>query len=255
MKRIAGIGRFRSRLSKRQSRGKMMKICALLFSIVLIGLAGLGEVSAQDAAVPGSDTVRPVDVSLSEIISRVEQRYDVPGFSAGFHQLSTIKAMDISDEATGRLFVKRPGKMRWEYEKPIPQVIITNGSRLLIHRPEDNQVMLGKSPAFFGDGKGAGFLADIRLLRRKFEITPAPETNPLLYTLRLKPVEVSMDVSEIYLHITKSEYIVKQVTTYNVYGDQTAIDLIDSTFDAIPADHLFTLSIPEGADVLTLDEP
>ncbi len=232
-----------------------MKNCLRIVSLLLIGVAGIGDLPAQETATPADAAARQAGAGLTEIISRVEQRYDVPGFSAAFHQLSTIKAMDISDEATGKLFVKRPGKMRWEYEQPIPQVIITNGTRLLVYRPEDNQVMLGKSPAFFGDGKGAGFLADIRLLRRKFEITPAPETDPLLYALRLRPVEGSLDVSEIYLYISKTDYTVKQVITYNVYGDKTAIELIDSTFDTIPKEGLFDLSIPEGADVLTLDEP
>ena len=235
----------------------MMKtrICVFCISLALIGLVGIDFMEDRSAAAQNEPAARRADLSLTEIIDRVEQRYDVPGFSAAFRQKSTIKAMDITDEATGKLFVKRPGKMRWEYEQPIPQVIITNGSRLLIHRPEDNQVMLGKSPAFFGDGKGAGFLADIRVLRRKFEITPAPETDPLVYTLRLRPVEETMEVSEIYLQIVKADFIVKRVITFNTYGDETAIELIDSTFDAIPGDQLFTMGIPEGADVLTLDEP
>lgn len=221
--------------------------------MALIGIAAAGEVSGQETGTQGG--TRRAAEPLTEIISRVEQRYDVPGFSASFHQRSTIKAMDISDEATGKLYVKRPGKMRWEYREPVRQIIITNGSRLLIHRPEDNQVMLGKSPAFFGDGKGAGFLADIRVLRRKFEITPAPEIDPRLYSLQLRPLEDTIDVSEITLHVAKSDYTVKQVITTNVYGDKTAIELIDSAFDVIPPDRLFTLDIPQGADVLTLDEP
>ena len=232
-----------------------MRATVLFFCLIWVGFAGVGEIRAQESAAKGTLDAHLSAASLTEIVSKVEQRYDVAGFSAAFHQISTIKAMDISDEASGKLFVKRPGKMRWEYEQTTPQIIITNGSRLLIHRPEDNQVMLGKSPAFFGDGKGAGFLADIRVLRRKFEITPAPETDPLRYALRLKPVAGSIDVSEVTLHIGKSDYIVKQVITTNAYGDKTAIDLIDSTFDAIPADDLFAMDIPQGADVLTLDEP
>ena len=233
----------------------MMKKIALVCSLMVMGLVGSGETFAQETAAAGGSAALAADLPLSEIISRVEQRYDIAGFSADFHQVSTIKAMDISDEAKGKLFVKRPGKMRWEYLEPMAQIIITNGSRLLIHRPEDNQVMLGKSPAFFGDGKGAGFLADIRVLRRKFEITPAPETDPTQYALRLRPLEDAIDVSEVTLAISKADYIIRQVVTINAYGDKTAIDLIDSTFDAIPDDALFTLTIPEGADVLTLDEP
>lgn len=206
------------------------------------------SISLADTAASGPE------LTLNQIIDRVENQYDVPGFTAGFFQLSTIKAMDISDEATGKIFVKRPGKMRWEYEKPERQMIITNGQRLWVYRPEDNQVMLGKSPAFFSDGKGAGFLADIKVLRRKFNITQAISDDNLLYALKLQPIESSADLSEIYLYISKKTFEVKTVVTYNVYGDETRIDLINSLFDRIPDDALFTFTIPEGTDVLTLDE-
>ncbi len=105
-------------------------------------------------------------LTLDEIIGRVEKRYMDSGFSVQFVQVSTLKAMNIEDTATGRLFVKHPGMMRWEYEKPDKQTIITDGTKLWIHRPDDNQVMIGKAPSFFGDGKGAGFLSDIKRVQQ-----------------------------------------------------------------------------------------
>ncbi|MFZ0132886.1 MAG: outer membrane lipoprotein carrier protein LolA, partial [Desulfobacterales bacterium] len=97
--------------------------------------------SLPPAALAGED-------GLEEVIAQVEKRYDVLGFSADFHQVSTIKAMEISDEATGRMFVRKPEMMRWEYDKPERQVIITNADKLWIYRPQDNQVTVGKAPAF-----------------------------------------------------------------------------------------------------------
>jgi outer membrane lipoprotein carrier protein len=232
------------RYLSRENGMKTKILLTLLTILVLIGSA---------AAV--ADTAKqPEALSLTEIINRVEKHYDVPGFMAYFHQLSTIKAMDISDEASGKIYVKRPGKMRWEYEKPDRQIIITNGSRLWIYRPDDNQVMIGKSPAFFGDGKGAGFLADIKLLRRRFTITPGQSKDTRFYALKLQPVEESLGINEIYLYVSKTTFNVKRVVTVNPYGDNTTIDLINSRFDQIPDDNLFTFEIPEGTDVLTLDE-
>jgi outer membrane lipoprotein carrier protein len=224
-----------------------MKTKILLTVATILAFIGCGAAAADTAN-------QPVELSLTEIINRVEEHYDVPGFMAHFSQLSTIKAMDISDEASGKIFVKRPGKMRWEYEKPDRQIIITNGSKLWVYRPDDNQVMIGKSPAFFGDGKGAGFLADIKLLRRKFTITPGRSKDARFYALKLRPVEASLGITEIYLYVSKTTFNVKRVVTVNPYGDKTSIDLINSRFDQIPDDHLFTFEIPEGTDVLTLDE-
>ena len=206
------------------------------------------EAAAADTAAPEQEP------TLSRILERVEQRYDVPGFSANFFQLAAIKAMDISDEATGKIFVKRPGKMRWEYEKPDRQIIITNGRQLWVYRPEDNQVMIGKSPTFFGDGKGAGFLADIKVLRRKFEISLIERKDDRFHILKLVPLETVADIATIHLYISRTTFDIKRVVTFNVYGDETRIDLLNSQFRIVPKDALFDFSIPAGVDVLTLDE-
>ena len=54
-------------------------------------------------------------LTLDEILERVEKRYGAQGFSAQFLQVSNLKAMQISETASGKLFVKKPGKMRWEW--------------------------------------------------------------------------------------------------------------------------------------------
>ena len=191
---------------------------------------------------------------LDEIVKQVEKRYDVPGFTSDFHQISTIKAMDIADEATGKMSVRKPEMMRWEYEKPEHQIIITNAERLWIYRPQDNQVIVGKSPAFFAGGKGAGFLADIKVLRRKFDISVAPSDAEQFHVLKLVPIEKTIDVERILLYVSKSTYTVQRVVTYNAYGDETLIDLLNSRFDKVPDLSLFTFTIPEGTDVVTMDE-
>lgn len=226
-----------------------MRIVPVIGSLLILILTA--------GSIPAADSTDQTDrePSLQTVIAGVENRYDVPGFTADFHQVSTIEAMQISDEANGRMFVRKPEMMRWEYEQPDPQVIITNGKRLWIYRPEDNQVIIGRSPAFFGDGKGAGFLADIRVLRRKFDIAFAERDEPDFHVLKLRPREQTIEVAEIDLYVRKSDYTVKRVVTYNPYGDQTRIDLINSRFDQVPELDLFTFTIPEGTDVVTMDEP
>jgi outer membrane lipoprotein carrier protein len=106
------------------------------------------------------------ELTLEQILDRVEKRYTDKSFKAEFAQESTLKAMDITDFASGKIFVRYPGMMRWEYEKPEKQIIVTDGHKLWIYRPADNQVTTGSAPAFFGDGTGASCLSDIKLIRR-----------------------------------------------------------------------------------------
>jgi len=194
------------------------------------------------------------DLTLNQILDRVEQRYAGKGFKADFVQESTLKAMDITDVASGKVFVRYPGMMRWEYEKPQKQVIITDGHKLWIHRPEDNQVMTGNAPVFFRDGKGASFLSDIKLIRQKFKITLESSKNDSFYELKLLPLEKTFDVSDIRLSVTKTTFTVNRVVTVNSYEDENRIEFINHQFSVALDDSLFSFEIPKGADVLQIDE-
>ena len=193
------------------------------------------------------------DTTLDRILEGMEKKYTNSSFSATFLQESTIKAMELTDFAKGKVYVRYPGKMRWEYEKPDKQIIITDGYKLWIYRPEDNQVMTGSAPEFFRDGKGASFLSDIKLLRQKFDIELLEEEKSLFYELKLIPREKNMDVASIRLSVSMSTFTVMRVITYNLYGDETRIELLNSEFGIALNDDLFSFKIPKGVDVLKID--
>ena len=194
------------------------------------------------------------DLTLEQILARLEKHYTGNNFKAQFIQESTVKAMQITDFASGKIFVRYPGKMRWEYEKPEKQVIITDGLKLWIYRPADNQVMTGSAPAFFSDGKGASFLSDITLVRKKFNISLGESKDDFFYELKLKPLEKTLDVTDIRLSVTKNTFTVIRVVTYNTYGDENRIELLNHEFKADLKDSLFSFEAPEGTDVLQLEE-
>ena len=214
------------------------------------GSAGLYQnVSAQPPS-PVEDS----RLSLDDIIEKIEKRYSVPGFSAQFFQTSTIKAMEITDNASGKAFFKRPGKMRWEYETPDRQIIMTDNETLWIFRPEDNQVMIGKAPSFFEGGKGFSFLSDMKLIKNKFSIALEKKTGNDYYKLKLLPREKAFDVSVIYLSVSTKTFDVVRIVTVNSYGDETLIVFSDIQFRKKIDDSMFSFKLPEGVEVLNLDE-
>jgi len=228
------------------------KICWVVFLLFFFfcGQTVLGgNLPSETASTPDDSSL-----TLDEIMDRVEKHYAVPGFSADFYQTSTIKAMEITDSASGKAFFKRPGKMRWEYETPDRQMIITDSNTLWVFRPEDNQVMIGKAPSFFKDGKGFSFLTDMKVIKQKFNIGLETETKEDLFTLKLLPKEKTYDLVEIYLGISKKTFEVVRIVTYNSYGDETRIVFNNIQFKQQLDDGMFVFSVPKGIEVLTLDE-
>lgn len=219
-----------------------MKLKIILFLICAFVVSGTSPIAGEKM------------LSLSEIMDKVEKRYDGPDFSAYFIQESTLKAMDISDVASGSIFVKRPGMMRWEYDKPDRQTITTDGKKLWVYKPDDNQVMIGKAPSFFGDGKGAGFLSDMKLIREKFKASFEKEKSDHDYVIKLLPKEQTVGITKIYLAISKITFKIKKIITLNEYDDETVIELVNSKFNLNLDRSLFSFIVPEGTDVIMMDE-
>jgi len=73
---------------------------------------------------------------------------------ARFAQMVLDKNLKMLQQATGTMQFSRPGKFRWDYDKPQEQVIVSDGSQVWLYDKDLNQVTvrpldraLGSSPA------------------------------------------------------------------------------------------------------------
>jgi len=115
--------------------------------------------------------------------------------------------------------------------------------------------MMGKAPEFFSDGKGAGFLSDIRQIRKNFSIQLQKADNEAYHRLKLVPANPTPELSDVMISVTKTTFQVDQVVTHNAYGDETRIVLSGYQFNIEPDDALFTFNTPDGVDAIQIDQP
>jgi len=191
-----------------------------------------------------------IDPLVDQVLSGVEKRYASSAFSARFEIESTLKAMQITDTAAGRLMVKYPGKMRWEYEPPDSQLFVTDGVTLWMYQPEERQVLVGQAAEKLGGSQGVSFLSDVRLLRQQFQIDLDPNGNNVLARLKLTPRAGAFDIVSITLTVDRATYDVIEVLSINQLGNPTRIVFHDIAFQQTFPDTLFQFETPEGTDVL-----
>jgi len=225
-----------------------------VFLFLALSVMPVQTLFGQDSRKPSNAVIKEKDQAVDRILDCVEKRYSGQGFSARFFQTSTLQAMKISDSANGQAYFKKPGMMKWEYIKPDRQQIITDGSTLWIYRPDDKQVTVGTFPSFFNNGKGAGFLSDISLIRKKFIVSIGESLVASETMLKLWPQEKNIDISVIHLTISAETFNVIRVVTYNAYGDETRIELTDIDFTSSQPDSTFHFTIPPGTDIVQMDQ-
>ena len=96
----------------------------IFFLTLLLGcFIGINDFHPKDARADTPET--------QEILNRIEKKYAGNDFSADFHQVSTLTALEITEAASGKVFFSHPGKMRWEYLVPTQHQIISDGTNPL----------------------------------------------------------------------------------------------------------------------------
>lgn len=189
---------------------------------------------------------------VENILKQLENRYTKQGFKADFEQESRLSSIDISDHASGSIYIKYPGKLRWEYKTPQRQLYISNGKKLWIYKPDENQVILGNPLLFFGKGKGADILSNIEAMRENFEIFLEKDFYDH-WILKLNPIDKSIALSDIYLKISKSKLEIFSLTSFDLYGDKNEITFKNIKFKKDINDKKFDFEIPKDAQIFEMD--
>ena len=166
--------------------------------------------------------------------------------TARFEQQVFDRAGKVVDRASGTFAFARPGKFRWTYEKPHPQVLVGDGSKLWIHDPDLNQVTVKHIDKAISSTPAA-------LLAGKDDITA-------LFTLRdagslegLQWVEATPKAQDTGFERVRLGLKGKTLAAMELYdqlGGHTILRFTDLKANAPVAADQFKFTPPKGADVL-----
>ena len=95
---------------------------------------------------------------LAITLEQVQERYqEMQSFQGNFLQTTIVESEDRRASASGIIAYQRPGKMRWEYQEPDPQLIVTDGDTLWLYDPLLENVTIQELAAVT-DGTALAFL-------------------------------------------------------------------------------------------------
>jgi len=90
---------------------------------------------------------------------------------ARFAQTYTYASLGRRQVSKGALEVKKPGKMRWDYESPSAKTIVVNGSRLVQWEPEANQAFVDEKFDATAMSAAVTFLLGKGSLEKEFHLS------------------------------------------------------------------------------------
>src|SRR6185369_4004306 len=130
--------------------------CAVLFALAVCAAAGGRLLSAADSTAP-------------ELAAALQRKYTaIKDFSADFTHAYEGGVLRKQITERGRLLVKKPGKMRWDYTAPERKQFVSDGAKMYSYLPEDKQVIVSDVPPEDQAGTPTLFLAGKGSLTRDF---------------------------------------------------------------------------------------
>ena len=187
--------------------------------------------------------------SPTEVAGALQTKYDrVRDFTADFTQLHVGLLKKKGSLHSGKLQVKKPGKMRWDYAAPEKQLFVSDGTTIYLFVPADNQVTV--SPVPKQDATSAMmFLTGKGNIVRDFAVTFTPKAPEGTYGLRLQPKVAERDYDWLELVVEKGSMQIRQLTAANRQGGQETFTFTNFKENVGLSDKTFEFKIPRGADV------
>ncbi len=226
--------------------GARVLLATAAWAVLALPVHPLGTVRA---ATPTDDVVERVQASCLR----------TRDLSAQFHQTATNRALGQVQEASGVFLAKRPGMMRWEYEKPDARLFVTDGKTFWAYSPTEKQVMVQDVADALASRLPLSFLAGNCNLATDFDITLVENAGthaaPTSRVLDLKPKRPEAGIVRMLLEVTAKGYTVEKATLFDAYGNTTAISLTHLKLNTGLDDQQFRFTPPSGVTVVTPGKP
>jgi outer membrane lipoprotein carrier protein len=193
--------------------------------------------------------------SAAELAQALQSKYNgIRDFSADF--VHTYKGGVLKKQITekGRLLIKKPGKMRWDYTVPEPKQFVSDGVKVYSYIPADKQVIVGTVPQGDAASTPALFLTGKGDLIRDFtaSIGEVPAGSPAgTRALKLVPRKAQPDYDWLVLLVEPGSLTLRGMVTADTQGGTSVFSFSNLKENVGLADREFTFRMPRGVDVIT----
>lgn len=189
---------------------------------------------------------------LASLARSVDQHYNsMKSFKAAFTEF--YQAPGISRNESGTLWLKKPGKMRWEYHEPQEKLFVSNSQVAYFYVPGENQARKTSVKKLDDLRSPLRYLLGKTKLQKELDgLSFAPDVAPLQpgdKVLRGVPKALKDRVSEVLLEINPAHQIVR-ILIRELDGSTTDFHFSQIEENIPVQDSLFRFTPPPGVETI-----
>lgn len=216
----------------------MVKVVAALTLGLLVAV---GSASAQ---------------TLDDVVREIESAYSrMTDLRADVNQTAFNKSLNQTIPARGTVFLKKGGRLRWEYTEPTPQEIVSDGKKLWVYTPTLNQANVSEAPQALA-GPAGSFLAGLGRLRSEFQVrflNPAqPKDADGNWVLDLTPKQPLPTLARLILSVDGKSWEIRKAVLHDQFENTVTMRFTKMAVNTGLPDRTFTFVAPKGVVIVPL---
>lgn len=186
------------------------------------------------------------------VAQAVDERYNhLRSLQAEFTEIYRGAGMERTE--SGTLWLKKPGKMRWEYRSPRDKLFLSDGKDAWFYVPGEPQVRRTAVKKLDDLRSPLAFLLGKTKLEKELQgLSLAPDVTPLAagdVVLRGVTKSFADRVGQVLLEITPEHWI-SRILIEEVDGSATEYRFTSYRENVDVPDHRFQFVVPDGVEVI-----
>ena len=178
-------------------------------------------------------------------------------FTADFKQETAMRMSTRSRTAEGRVTIKKPMFIRWDYVSPDKQILVGNGRQFLMYFEKTKQMIIRPVDDYMESDVTYAFFTGTGDILRDFDVHDGKVEDGILETdlgddffLKLVPKKQHPQLEYMLLWIDRSSHLINRLQLIDLFGNVT--DLVFSNIHTgVPvAEEYFSFTPPPGTEVI-----
>lgn len=203
----------------------------IIYALIVVICALTSENSRAHAKKSATKKASSKNESRKNPLSDVQEKYkNVKTLTAEFTQRQKNVTLGTTKESSGRIYIMRPNKFRWETHEPEKSLLVGNGKKVWFYTApfregEKGQVMT-KRAADVQSKLAIDLLSGQSDSNKDFKIKKLAEGH-----FSLVPLKPAGDIEHIELFVEKATNLVYKLVLFTKSGNETELTLKNVTLN------------------------
>lgn len=195
---------------------------------------------------------------VREIVKQLQARYEkTKDLQAEFVQKTRIEGFERPLTSSGKVYIKKPGRLRWDYLDPANEEIYVNQDDVKMYVPEHKQVLVGKLTQMAASKAPLELLQGAARIEESFDILPTTGNERGVGGIRritllpkARDTESARSLQRIVVEVFPKTYFIRTVSLYEISGNVSTFEFSGLKSNVGLGNEVFEFKAPPDVEVV-----